>query len=78
MSPIVAAASGMDDGAMNRLLAAPNGAHLTVAALALVARMLLGGIPVIGGLIGFVLLLVILYQLARVALNMTRTSPSRV
>lgn len=62
---------------MNRLLAPPNGAHLTVAAIALVARMLLGGIPIIGGLISFVLALVILYHLARVALNMVRMSPSR-
>ncbi len=67
-----------DNGAMNRLFAAPNGAHLAVALIAFIARLLLGGIPIIGGLISFVLLLVILYQLARVALNMIRMSPSRV
>ncbi len=78
MSPMVESSASTDTGSMNRLLAAPNGAHLAVAVIALVARMLLGGIPVIGGLISFVLLLVILYHLARVALNMIRTSPSRV
>ncbi|MGI9594510.1 MAG: hypothetical protein ACR2QK_00035 [Acidimicrobiales bacterium] len=62
---------------MNRLLAPPNGAHLVMAFIALAARMLLGGIPIIGGLISFVLLLVILYHLARVAMNMIRMSPSR-
>ena len=78
MSPMAESSASTDTGSMNRLLAAPNGAHLAVAVIALVARMLLGGIPVIGGLISFVLLLVILYHLARVALNMIRTSPSRV
>lgn len=63
---------------MNRLLMAPNGAHLTVVAIAFVVRMLLGGLPLIGGLISFVLLLVILYHLARVALNMTRTRTTSV
>ncbi len=63
---------------MNRLFAAPNGAHLVVVLIALVARMLLGGLPLIGGLISFILLLVILYHLAKVALNMIRTNPSRV
>lgn len=63
---------------MNRLLAPPNGAHLAVALIAFIARAVLGGIPLIGGLISFVLLLVILYHLARVAMNMIRTSPSRV
>lgn len=67
-----------DNGTMNRLLAAPNGAHLVVVFIAVVARILLGGIPIVGGLISFVLLLVILYHLARVAVNMIRTSPSRV
>ena len=78
MSPMAESSASTDTGSMNRLLAAPNGAHLAVAVIALVARMLLGGIPLIGGLISFVLLLVILYHLARVALNMIRTSPSRV
>lgn len=67
-----------DTDFMSRLFSAPNGAHLAVAFIALVARMLLGGIPIIGGLISFVLLLVILYHLVRVALNLIRMSPSRV
>lgn len=75
---MVPAAAAIDDGTMNRLLAPPNGAHLMVALIALVARFLLGGIPIIGGLISFVLLLVILYQLARVALNMIRMRPSQI
>ncbi len=62
---------------MNRLFAPPNGAHLAVVFIALLARMLLGGIPIIGGLISLALALVILYHLARVALNMIRMSPSR-
>lgn len=45
--------------------------------VAIVARMLLGGLPLIGGLISFILLLVILYHLAKVALNVIRTNPSR-
>lgn len=63
---------------MNRLFAPPNGAHLTVVVIALFARILLGGIPLIGGLISFALMLVILYHLARVALNMVRTAPSGI
>jgi hypothetical protein len=62
--------------AMSRLFAPPNGAHLAVALIAFVARAVLGGIPLIGGLISFVLLLVILYHLARVALNLIRTAPA--
>ncbi|MEM7273919.1 MAG: hypothetical protein AAF547_12615 [Actinomycetota bacterium] len=57
---------------MNRLLAPPNGGHLAMAALALAGRILFGGIPLIGGLIGFVLLLVILYHLFKVATNLLR------
>lgn len=78
MSPIVGVAPNLDNGIMNRLLAPPNGAHLMVASIAFIARVLLGGIPLIGGLISFVLLLVILYHLARVALNMVRTAPSGI
>ena len=66
------------DGGMNRLFAAPNGAHLVVALIAFIARAVLGGLPLIGGLISFILLLVILYHLARVALNMIRTNPSSI
>ena len=78
MSPMVERPFLPDNGSMNRLLAPPNGAHLAMALIAFVARVLLGGIPIIGGLISFILLLVILYHLARVALNMIRMSPSRV
>lgn len=63
---------------MNRLFSPPNSTHLFVALLAFVARMVLGGIPLIGGLLSFGLLVVVLYHLARVAMNMVRTSPSRV
>lgn len=63
---------------MNRLLTPPNGAHLGAAFIALIARFVLGGLPIVGGLISFVLLLVILYHLAKVAMNMIRTSPSSI
>lgn len=63
---------------MNRLLTPPNGAHLGAALIALIARFVLGGLPIVGGLISFVLLLVILYHLAKVAMNMIRTSPSSI
>ena len=61
---------------MNRLFAPPNGAHLGIALLAFVARFVLGGIPLIGGVIAFVLLLVIIYQLVKVAMNMMRMRPT--
>lgn len=61
---------------MNRLLSAPNSGHLAAALVALLARIILGGLPLVGGLISFVLLLVILYHLARVAMNMIRFAPS--
>ncbi len=64
-------------GGMDRLLAPPNGSRLVIIAIALITRILLGGLPLIGGLIGFVLLLVILYQAARIAMNMIRTTPTR-
>ena len=60
---------------MNRLFAAPNSGYLGVALVAFIARIVLGGLPLIGGLISFGLMLVILYHLARVAMNMIRTSP---
>jgi len=69
--------AGADNRVMTRLFAPPNGAHLVVATIALFARLLLGGIPLIGGFIGFVLLLVALYHLARVAMNVIRTTPSQ-
>ncbi|MFW2381806.1 MAG: hypothetical protein ACN4GZ_08625 [Acidimicrobiales bacterium] len=61
---------------MNRLFTAPNSGHLAAAFVALLARFILGGLPLVGGLISFVLLLVILYHLARVAMNMIRFAPS--
>jgi hypothetical protein len=61
---------------MNRLFSAPNGGHLAAVFVAVLARIILGGIPIVGGLISFVLLLVILYHLARVAMNMIRFAPS--
>jgi hypothetical protein len=62
---------------MERIFAAPNGEYLASAAIALVARFLLGWLPIIGGPIGFILLLVAVFYLARVALNVYRTSPAR-
>ncbi len=61
---------------MNRLLTAPNSGHLGVALIAFLARVVLGGLPLIGGLISFILLLVIFYHLAKVAMNMIRSEPS--
>ena len=61
---------------MNKLIAAPNSGHLAAVVVALLARIILGGIPLIGGLISFALLLVILYHLAKVAMNMIRYSPA--
>ncbi len=57
-------------------MAAPNSGHLAAAFVALLARIVLGGIPLIGGLISFALLLVILYHLAKVAMNMIRYAPA--
>ncbi|MDH3681403.1 MAG: hypothetical protein OEV40_15805 [Acidimicrobiia bacterium] len=62
---------------MDRLLTPPNGSRLVIVAVALIARAVLGVLPLIGGLIGFVLLLVVLYQIALIAMNMIRTSPAR-
>lgn len=63
---------------MSRLFAAPNGAHLAVVVIAFIARAVLGGIPLIGGLISFVLLLVILYHLFKIAMNFLNTRPSAI
>ena len=57
---------------MNRLFTPPNSGHLAMAVLASIARIALGGIPLVGGLISFVLLLVILYNLAKLAMNLMR------
>ncbi|MEZ5234528.1 MAG: hypothetical protein R2749_17745 [Acidimicrobiales bacterium] len=51
--------------------------RLVIIAVALVARAMLGWVPLIGGLIGFVLLLVVLFQVALIAMNMIRTTSSR-
>lgn len=74
MAPIGARAH---DAHMERLLTPPNGPRLVIIAVALVARAMLGWVPLIGGLIGFVLLLVVLFQVALIAMNMIRTSSSR-
>lgn len=60
---------------MERLLAPPNGPRLVIVAVALIARATLGWIPLLGGLIAFALLIVVLYQVAMIAMNMIRTSP---
>lgn len=74
---MVLGAGSTDNGGMERLLAPPNGSRLVIVAVALIARVVLGGLPLIGGLIGFALLLVVLYQVTLIAMNMVRTSPSR-
>ncbi len=65
----------LDNGRMDRLLAPPNGPRLVIVAVALIARAALGWIPLLGSLIGFVLLIVVLYQIAMIAMNMIRTTP---
>jgi hypothetical protein len=67
----------VEDAAMERLLSPPNGPRLAIVAVALIARSVLGWVPLIGGLIGFVLLLVVLYQITLIAMNMIRTTSSR-
>ena len=69
-------ASGYHNESMNRLFAAPNSGHLAAVLVAFLARIILGGIPLIGGLISFALLLVILYHLAKVAMNMIQGAPA--
>lgn len=73
--PIPAEAPNLDNGPMERLLAPPNGPRLVIVAVALIARAALGWIPLLGSLIGFVLLIVVLYQIAMIAMNMIRTTP---
>lgn len=73
---MVASAAGRDNGDMERLLAPPNGPRLVIVVVSLIARAVLGWLPLIGGLIGFVLLLVVLYQIAMIATNMIRRSPA--
>lgn len=67
----------LETGSMDRLLAPPNGPRLVIVAVALIARAMLGWIPLLGGLIGFALVLVVLYQVAMIAMNLIRTSPAR-
>lgn len=67
---MVDALESIDDEYMSRLLSPPNGAHLMVIAIALIARAVLGAIPVIGGILGFALLLVALYHGYKVATNL--------
>ncbi len=65
-----------DNWGMERIFTAPNGEHLANAVIALVLRFLLGWIPLIGGPISFLLLLVAVYYLARIALNVLRPRPA--
>lgn len=62
---------------MERLLAPPNGARLAIIVVALIARAMLGWVPLIGGLISFTLLLVVLFQIALIAMHVIRTSSTR-
>lgn len=73
---MVTEASRPDTGVMERLLTPPNGPRLVIVAVALIARAALGWLPLLGGLISFVLLIVVLYQIAMVATNLIRTSPA--
>lgn len=66
----------LETGPMDRLLAPPNGPRLVIVAVALIARAAIGWIPLIGGVVGFVLLLVVLYQIAMIATNMIRSTPA--
>lgn len=61
---------------MSKLLSSQNRPRVVVILVAVVARVLLGGIPVIGGLISLGLMVVILFQIYKVASSMIRTSPS--
>lgn len=74
---MVGARLAADNGSMDRLLTPPNGPRFVIIAVALIARAVLGVLPLIGGLIGFVLLLVVLYQVALIALNLIKTRPAR-
>ena len=74
---MVPAATAAENAAMERLLTPPNGPRLAIIAVALIARVLLGWLPLIGGLIGLALLLVVLYQVALIAMNIIRTPASR-
>jgi len=62
---------------MDRLLTAPNGPRLVIVAAALIARAMFGWMPLIGGLISFTLLVVVLYQVTRVAMTLVRASAGR-
>lgn len=61
---------------MSRLLSSQNRPHLFIVLIALVARAVLGGIPLIGGLISFGLLAVILWHLYKVATNFINDAPA--
>jgi hypothetical protein len=65
-----------ENAAMERLLTPPNGPRLAIVAVALIGRSVLGWVPLIGGLISLTLLLVVLYQVALIAMNMIRTPSS--
>lgn len=72
---MVLGARNPNDEVMSRLLSSQNRPHFVVIFVAFVARVLLGGIPLVGGLISLGLLLVILFHVYKVATNMMRTSP---
>ena len=74
--PMVADLRSLDNGVMDRLLTPPNGPRLVIVVVALIARAALGWVPLLGGLIGFVLLIVVLYQIAMIATNMIRSRPA--
>lgn len=62
---------------MDRLLAPPNGQRFAVVGVALLARTLLGWLPLIGGTIALAMLLVVLVEVALIAASLVRTA-SRV
>ena len=68
----------LENGNMDRLLSPPNGSRLVIIAAALIARAMLGWLPLIGGLIGLALIIVVLYQVAMIASHMIRTNPRSV
>lgn len=61
---------------MSRLLSPQNRPHLVIVVVALIARALLGWIPLIGGILGFGLLLVALWHIYKVATNYLNASPA--
>jgi len=73
---MVIGAQRTNDEVMSRLFSPQNRPHFVVIFVAFVARVLLGGIPLVGGLLSLGLLLVILFHVYRVATNLMKTSPA--